>query len=56
MSPRHFSKPYGPYFVGHSMSNHKEHKEDLYNTIDSKWDKVKSFFVPRKKTQEPKDK
>jgi hypothetical protein len=56
MSPRHFSKPYGPYFVGHSMSNHKEHKEDLCNTIDSKWDKVKSFFVPRKKTQEPKDK
>jgi len=29
MSPRHFSKPYGPYFVGQTFSQHKEHQEDL---------------------------
>lgn len=49
MSPRHFSKPYGPYFIGHTMSNHKEHEDDLFNAIDSKWGKIKSFFNPRKK-------
>jgi len=29
MSPRHFSKPYGPYFVGQTFSQHKEHEDDL---------------------------
>jgi hypothetical protein len=31
MSPRHFSSKYGPYFVGQTFSQHKEHQEDLEN-------------------------
>jgi hypothetical protein len=31
MSPRHFSSKGGPYFVGQTFSQHKEHQDDLDN-------------------------
>ena len=56
MSPRYFSKPYGPYFVGNTYSQHTDSHEEHSHTKVSYRDIIKSFFSPRKNTEDPKDK